>query len=449
VAINILIIETPTLGDRSYLIHDGLNALVVDPQRDIDRIEHLLLREGLVLKAVAETHIHNDYLTGGLELSRKYSVSYILHTNAEVGFEKFGISDQETFTIGDFAIKALHTPGHTFTHMSYQIIDAKDEVIGLTTGGSLLHGSTGRPDLLGWDNAPTLAQLQFESAHRIVAAVPDEVPIFPTHGFGSFCSATSTTSNSSTIGDQRKINPVLIQDKATYIKNTLQHLDAYPNYFARMMPTNSIGPRPINFVELPQMTSQEVEYQISAGSWVVDLRTRSSYLSRHVIGSTNLGLDGSMASYLGWIYPYDQKLILISDLESDVSDACRELLRIGIDHPLASYVGAFENFKEASTLVSVKFKDIKKAINEKQITILDVRQNLERQKSFITDSIHIPFYEIWSRINELPTTGEIWVHCASGYRAASVLGVIEKSGRNPVLIDDDFSNAKSHLNQEN
>lgn len=439
--LNVIKIDTPSLGDRSYLIHDGVNALVIDPQRDIDRIENLLNLEGLVLLAVAETHIHNDYLTGGLILARKYDAPYIIHNDAVVAFERYGISDQETFVIGDFAIRAIHTPGHTFTHMAYLILDAKEVGVGLATGGSLLHGSTGRPDLLGWDKAPELARLQFESAHRLVTQANKALPIYPTHGFGSFCSATPTLTDSSTIGDQSRVNPVLNQQKTTFVKQTLQNLDVYPNYFDHMGPANSKSPDEIPLTELPEMNAEEIEAEMSSGTCIVDLRSRTSYVLQHVYGSTNLGLDGSMASYLGWIYPYQQKLILMSDTASDITKARRELFRIGIDHPFSSFVGSLENFEYVSAIASVKFKDIACWPEDQHITVLDVRQNLERKKSHIAESMHIPFYEVSSRVEELPIDNEIWVHCASGYRAASVLGIIEKSGRNPVLIDDDFANA--------
>jgi hydroxyacylglutathione hydrolase len=213
VRIQVLQIETPSLGDRSYVIHDGHTGIVIDPQRDIDRIETMLEHESVVLAAVAETHVHNDYLTGGFELARKFDVPYILNENTGVTFERFAIKDQETFVVGNFAVKAISTPGHTFDHVSYLVLDSNEQIICIATGGSLLHGSTGRPDLLGWEHAAELAGLQFVSAHRISELAPDWAPIYPTHGFGSFCSATPTLSDASTIGDEKRANPALLQKK--------------------------------------------------------------------------------------------------------------------------------------------------------------------------------------------------------------------------------------------
>ena len=441
VNIQVLQIETPSLGNRSYVIHNGHTGIVIDPQRDIDRIETMLERESIALVAIAETHVHNDYLTGGFELARKFDVPYIVNKNTEVTFERFAIRDQQTFVVGDFAVKAIKTPGHTFDHVAYLVLDSNEQIICIATGGSLLHGSTGRPDLLGWEYADELAGLQFDSARRISEIVPDDISIYPTHGFGSFCSATPTVSDASSIGDQKRINPVLLQRRSTYIRETLSHLDVYPKYFDFMAPINSDGPKPINLTTPTRLSSDEVERHVDLGTWVVDLRGRESWTVNHLKGSISVGLDGPMASYVGWLMPLDQKLILMSDDESDISIAIRELGRIGIDNPFGFYVGDFSEFTNNCKIKSVKFSDIETIKNSKPVTILDVRQNLERQKSHVAESMHIPFYEVQSRMSEIPLIGEVWVHCASGYRAALVLGAIESSGRTAVLIDDDFVKA--------
>ena len=194
--IEIINVDTPTLGDRGYIAHDGKTALVVDPQRDIDRVEQVLSDHSLALGAVVETHMHNDYVSGGLVLARKYQAKYITSADDPVSFDRVAALDLEEFSIGNFGIKALHTPGHTFTHLSYILMDQQGKSTGIFTGGSMLHGSTGRPDLLGPEHATRLAQLQYASAHRIASLLEDPTQIFPTHGFGSFCAATSTSGDS-------------------------------------------------------------------------------------------------------------------------------------------------------------------------------------------------------------------------------------------------------------
>lgn len=437
-SLKIINLDTPTLGDRSYIAHDGKTALVVDPQRDIDRVEEILDSEGVKIDAVVETHMHNDYVSGGLVLARKYGAKYITSADDNVRFDRVAVMDKEIVNVGDFAIQALHTPGHTFTHMSYILLTKDNDPRGIFTGGSLLHGSTGRPDLLGWDQAPTLAGMQHGSAHRIADLLEDKISIHPTHGFGSFCAATSTSGDSSTIGDERNSNPALLLDKKTFIEQTLAGLDAFPAYYKHMGPANYEGAGPIDLSDLNRMSTDEILKAIESGAWAVDLRPKSLYTKGHLPGSMSFGIDGSFATYLGWLFPYGEKLVLLSDRKDDVAYAQRELVRIGIDRPSGAYVGDFTSASELSTNRAVTFEDVPSALQDSNVLVLDVRRNSERHASHIQGTTHIPLHELKSRISELPKDKEIWVHCAGAYRAAGSLGILESAGYKPVLINEAY-----------
>ena len=437
-SVTVINLDTPTLGDRSYIAHDGKTALAIDPQRDIDRVQAILDREGLTLGGVVETHMHNDYVSGGLVLAQERGVKYIVSEMDPVSFERVTVTDKQIETIGDFAIQAIHTPGHTFTHMSYALLDGAQKVHGVFTGGSMLHGSTGRPDLLGLAKARELAGLQHGSLNRLAEMLEDGVNVHPTHGFGSFCAATATSGDSSTIADEKKSNPALLLEKEAYIVETLAGLDVFPAYYKHMGPANHAGPGPIDLSELARMSNEEVMKAMKAGAWIVDLRTRSSWAAAHAPGTMSFGIDGSMATYLGWLFPYEKQLVLMSDKSSDIAEAQRELVRIGIDRPSGSFVGDVASFGEPKTTKTVSFKDIPAVIGTSQVHILDVRRNSEREASHIEPSIHIPLHELAGRINELPTEGEIWVHCAGAYRAAAALGIIEDSKRTAVLINESY-----------
>jgi hydroxyacylglutathione hydrolase len=197
-------IDTPSLGDRSYLAHDGEVAFVVDPQRDIDRVLEILRAEAVRLTHVFETHIHNDYVTGGLALARATGATYLINADDKVSFDRTPIQDGEILEIGGrMRVRAIHTPGHTFTHMSYALTDVV-EPIAVFTGGSLLYGATGRPDLLGPDHSDALVRHQHASAHKLAGTLPDATEVYPTHGFGSFCSATQSEATASTIGQENE-----------------------------------------------------------------------------------------------------------------------------------------------------------------------------------------------------------------------------------------------------
>jgi glyoxylase-like metal-dependent hydrolase (beta-lactamase superfamily II)/rhodanese-related sulfurtransferase len=436
--LKIINLDTPTLGDRSYIAHDGTTALVVDPQRDIDRVEEIIRAEGVRIGAVVETHMHNDYVTGGLVLAQKYDAKYITSAQDKVSFNRQGVKDHEIVNVGDFAIEALHTPGHTFTHMSYILLNPDNSAQGIFTGGSMLHGSTGRPDLLGWDQAATLAGLQYGSAHRIVELLEDKTSVHPTHGFGSFCAATSTCGDSSTLGDEKRTNPALLLDKERFISETLAGLDAFPAYYKHMGPANMAGPVPMDLSELKSMSTDELRRAAQAGAWVLDLRSKNSYIQGHIPGSYSFGLDGSFATYFGWIFPYGEKLMLLADRKEDISTAQRELVRIGIDRPDGATVSDLKETSDLATNRDVTFSDVPEALKDPNIQVLDVRRNSERHASHIQGTMHIPLHELASRIDELPEGKEIWVHCAGAYRAAGSLGILEAAGYKPILINESY-----------
>ncbi len=442
-SIQIINIDTPTLGDRGYIAHDGKTALVVDPQRDIDRVEKILTDNNLSLGTVVETHMHNDYVSGGLVLARKYQADYITSAEDPVSFERTAAKDLDEFNIGSFAIKALHTPGHTFTHLSYILLDPSGSAQGIFTGGSLLHGSTGRPDLLGQDHAPTLAGLQHGSAHRMAEMLEDKTPIFPTHGFGSFCAATSTSGDSSTIQDEKRINQALLLSAERFISETLAGLDVFPAYYKHMGPANHAGPGPIDLSELPRLSSQELLKVTATNSWVVDLRDKETWAKGHLPGTLSVGVAGSFATYLGWLFPYENELVLISDKPTDIAQAQRELVRIGIDRPSASFVGDIATVDTNINTPLVTFSDVPAALNDAEIVVLDVRRNSERESSHIQGSQHIPLHEISARISEVPKDKTIWVHCAGAYRASIGASILQNAGREVVLINEPYEKALS------
>ena len=183
--------------------------MVVDPQRDIDRVLDLAAARGVRITHVFETHLHNDYVTGGLALARATGAAYHVNAADPVAFDRVPVKDGDVIEVSPvLRVKVLATPGHTFTHLSY-VLEAGGRAHAVFTGGSLLYGSTGRPDLLGRAHADELARAQFASAHRLAAELPPDADVYPTHGFGSFCSATQSEGTSSTIGRERQANPVL------------------------------------------------------------------------------------------------------------------------------------------------------------------------------------------------------------------------------------------------
>jgi hydroxyacylglutathione hydrolase len=444
--VEVLQLETPALGDRSYLVHDGEAAVVIDPQRDIDRVIALAADAGVRITHVAETHVHNDYVTGGLALARAAGASYLVNADDPVSFDRTPVHDGDLAEIGRMRMRVLATPGHTFSHLAY-VVEAGGGAAGAFTGGSLLYGSTGRTDLLGPDATRALSRAQWASARRLARELPDRTRIFPTHGFGSFCSATQSQAVSSTIGREKLLNPVLTLGEQAYVESLLAGLDAWPAYYAHMAPANLAGPASPDLSPPRPADAAELRRRIEAGEWVVDLRDLIAFAAGHVPGTFSLPLDNRFATYLGWLIPWGTPLTLLGDSAEQVAQAQRELARIGIDRPAAAATGRPETWageRGTASLRLAKFGDLAAAIGagNGRPVVLDVRRQLEWEERHIDGAVHIPLHELHGRLAELPP-GEVWVHCESGYRSILAASMLAAGGRPVVSINDDFANAGS------
>jgi glyoxylase-like metal-dependent hydrolase (beta-lactamase superfamily II)/rhodanese-related sulfurtransferase len=439
--ITVLPVETPGLGDRSYLAHDGVVALVVDPQRDIDRVLELAEQVGVRITHVLETHLHNDYVTGGLALAEATGATYVVNADDPVAFERLPVHDGDVLDVGPARhVRVLHTPGHTHTHLSYAL-ETDDGPIAVFSGGSLLFGSTGRPDLLGPDHTETLVHAQWRSAHRLAGELPDDAALYPTHGFGSFCSATQSEATASTIGQEKLANPALQLDEQRYVDELLAGLDAFPAYYAHMGPANAAGPSAADLSEPAVADAAELRRRIEAGEWVVDLRDRTAFAAGHVQGTLNFGIDGAFVTYLGWLIPWGTPLTLLGETPEQVAEAQRELVRIGIDRPAAMATGAPTDWSGGAPLGSFRRATFTDMAAEQPPVVLDVRRDGERKEGYVPGTVHIPIHEVLDRLDEVPD-GEVWVHCAAGYRASVVAAALDARGHRVVAVDDDFSNAQ-------
>ncbi len=446
----ILTLETPSLGDRSYLVHDGTTAAAIDPQRDIDRVIALLESHELELVAVFETHVHNDYVTGGYELARRTGASYHLSADDELDFEVSGVRDGDVLEVGTFTIRVLHTPGHTPTHLSYVANDGERDVA-VFSGGSLLYGSVGRTDLVSPDLTEELTRAQHRTAHRLADRLADEVALLPTHGFGSFCSSGDTAGReASTIGTERQDNQAYtIEDEDEFVRTLVAGLDAYPTYYAHMAPRNRRGPADVDLSPAELVDTSELLRRVHTGEWVVDLRTRTAFAREHVTGTINIELADNSSTYLGWLISWGTPVTLLADTAEEIEQMQRQLVRIGIDRPAGQLPGgpdAVDRSADRGRYEVTDFAGLRAAVAAgDDLVILDTRRRLEWEHGHLPDAVHVPLHELEGRLDEVPG-GEVWVHCASGYRSSIAASLLARSGRDVVLVDDEFDeNAARHF----
>jgi len=447
---HVIVLETPGLGDRSYVVHDGEHALVVDPPRDIDRIEHLVAEHGLTVTHVAETHIHNDYVTGGFELARRHGAVYLVPGDVDLAYlgqaNVVAVHDGDTVAVGSFEVAVLHTPGHTPHHVSFAV--SRDGHPGsVFTGGSLLYGTVGRPDLVAPDLTVKQAHDQWHSARKLVDTLPDETAIYPTHGFGSFCSSIQTAGVQTNIGEEKGINPALTQAERDFVDVLLAGLDVFPAYYAHMGPANAAGPADVDLSLPAPAEPDELRRRIDAGEWVVDLRSRELFAAGHVAGALNFDLDGAFINYLAWMIPWGTPVTLLGATTEQVAAAQRELVRVGIDRPAAQAVGGpvfwLEDGEPTASIRRVTFEQLRSELVEQPSAILvDTRQVLEWEAGHVEGALFMPFYDVLDRMLEVPRDVPVYVYCGSGYRASAVASLLMQRGWDNVIhVDDDFGNA--------
>lgn len=446
------VVTTDELGDRSYVVHDGTVAVVIDPQRDVDRIEAVLAERHLTVALVLETHVHNDYVTGGAELARRTGARYGVNADDSMLSDRQPVTDGDALRAGTLTVGVVATPGHTTTHVAYVIADSEhpNDPPAVFTGGSLLFGSVGRTDLVDPKLTDTLTRAQYRSARRLAELLPDDTPIFPTHGFGSFCSVGSTvTATGSTIGEEKSRNDALvIDDEEGFVAALLANLTAYPAYYVHMSSLNLAGPTVPDFDRLDLLDPVELVRRLHAGEWVIDLRDRRAYAADHLAGTVSIALGAQFATYVGWLTPWEAPLTLIGETEDQIRDAQRRLVRIGIDEP-TSAAGQLTDLAPDVTHRSYRRVDFVTAAAEMSPgdVLLDVRRDDEHRRGHLRHALHVPLHQLVGRTGEIPDA-LLWVHCASGYRASIAASILDAAGRRVVHIDDDYAHGVVAISEE-
>jgi hydroxyacylglutathione hydrolase len=431
-------VRTEGLGDSTHiLIHDGL-ALVVDPQRDIDRFEEVVDEAGADLRMVLETHLHNDYVSGGRPLARRAGAELVMPAGAAPVFRHRPAFHHEDIEVGPNAsLRPIHTPGHTPEHTSYLFV-VDGEAVALFSGGSMLVGSAGRTDLLGEDRAETLARLQYGSVQRL-ARLPDQVGLYPTHGAGSFCTTAAAGGHTSTIGAEKADSHVLAyEDEDDFVKGQLSSLVPYPSYYRHMGPINLVGR------DEPDLSIGLIE-EIPDDVTVVDARPKERFAAGHLPGALGIELRDSFGVWVGWLTEQNTPLVLVMDEDQDPEEAMRQLARIGYDDVRGVIRNPLEGLVSFPTVDRDEFWT---AVNS-GAQILDVRAPDEWESGVIEGSVLSYLPDVADRTpGGLDPEREVWMVCGTGLRAATAAGILQDRGFEPVVLTGggatDFADAASN-----
>ncbi|MGI5271160.1 MBL fold metallo-hydrolase [Nonomuraea sp. CA-218870] len=422
--------RTPGLGDQTYLLtHEGKGVLV-DPQRDIDRFLAAAAERDVELRFVLETHLHNDYVSGAEQAALRTGAELVLPAAAAPAYRHVPAYHLEDLDGGDgLTLRPIHTPGHTPEHTSYLVL-LDGEPAALFSGGSLLVASAGRPDLLGPERARSLARLQHGSLRRL-AALPPGVGLYPTHGEGSFCTATGAGRLTSSIGAERAGNPMLAIDDPDELADALLAAPMpIPAFYRHMGRANTLGVPPMPPVRVPELDAAPQDTQ------VVDIRPRRSQARGMLPGSIGIELDDDFGSWTGWLLPYQEPITLVAEPDQDVAEAVTQLAQIGVD----TVRGVVRDLGEAATQTYelLTLDAFVRRLAQPDAQVLDVRMPGERQEVRLEGAVErfLPDLVTQGVPAELTPERPVLVACASGRRASIAAGLLARAGHRPVVLAD-------------
>ena len=415
------------LGNSSYLVDlgDG-RGLVVDPTRDITEYVRAAETQGLRLVYSLETHLHADFVSGSRELAR-LGATVLVPRAGRHAFPHRGLLDSEELDLGGLTLRTIGTPGHTPEHVGYLLLDGS-RAVALFSGGALLVGSVARTDLISPDQTVPLARRLYRALRYRILALPDELPVYPTHGAGSFCSAPGGGERTTTIGRERTTNPLLAApDEETFVRRLMAGLGTYPDYFLRLRDVNRVGPAvyggepPV----LRGLAPDEFETAVRDGAELIDVRPIQAFAAGHIPGALSIALRGSFASWLGWLVDADRELVFVLDERQDRAELVRQALKVGYENLAGELSGGMSAWRsagrpEASTALVRDPTALRGPI-------LDVRQTDEYAAGHVPGAVLVELGSVPVHAGNLatePTT----VMCGHGERAATAASLLERAG---------------------
>lgn len=418
------------LGNTSWVASLDGDIVVIDPEHDaepyLSAADALPGGRGGDL-VVAETHLHADFLSGAGELV-SHGATALVPADAHAMWRHRAVADGETNDLGRWSLKVLPTPGHTPEHVAYLLLESGRPVAAFT-GGSLLVGAVARTDLIDPADTESLTRALWHSINRELLGLPDDVMVLPTHGAGSFCSAAGGNRRWSTIGDERKANPLLQADEDTFVRALLDSLGSYPPYFLRLRERNRLGPRVYGALPLVEdLTAERVIDLRRQGATVVDVRAVADYAAGHIPGSLANTLRPQFASWLGWLVDDpDAPLVFVVDSHTDRPELVRQCLNIGYEN----LVGTITIDRWRATGSDLGRTPVVEADISRQV--VDVRQAGEYAAGHLPGATHLELGSVLEGHSALPA-GALVMMCGHGERAATAASLLEAVGRGDVAI---------------
>ena len=420
------------LGNTAYIVDlgDG-RALAVDASRDLRGMYQALSARGLRVAFAADTHLHADFLSGARQLNSTDGATVLASAAGQRDFDHTGIHDDDEISLGGLLLRGLGTPGHTEEHLSFLLLDGNTSV-GVFTGGSLLVGAVARTDLVDPDRTEDLARAQYRSIQRLLE-LPDDVAVWPTHGAGSFCAAPTGAQRTSTIGEERRRNPLLqVPDEDTFVAELLGSLGSYPSYFQRLGEANRRGPAVLpRQLGAEPMTPVAVAAAQYAGATIVDVRPVASFARAHPTGALSIPLRPAFASWLGWLAAHDRPIVIVRESDQDLGEVLWQAAKIGYDNIVGELVGGVDAW--IATSLPTASVPLAQATADDNVRVLDIRQLAEFRSGHVPGAVHIELGDLSravDRLTDVPTV----VMCGHGERAVGAASILARQGFTHVSV---------------
>jgi len=415
------------LAHASYFIASEGDAVVVDPQRDVQQYLDEAAKAGARIKYVIETHLHADFVSGHCELAEKTGAQIVIGAKAEAAFPHLAVRDGDELRVGNVVLRALETPGHTPESISWLVTADETEPRRVLTGDTLFIGDVGRPDLAGGRGYTSrqMAEMLYDSLHQKLLALDDDVEVWPAHGAGSACGKNISRERSSKIGVQRKLNYALRpMAKEAFVEMMTSDLAAAPRYFPMDAEINRRGARALDEVKAAPLSTEEVQEWMTRGAAVLDVRDSASFGAGHIPGAINIGLGGQYASWAGTLLSPDTPIVIVAG-DDRVEEAVMRLARVGLENVAGYLRGGIGAWPDPLTgLAQIDVAVLRERLGE--LRVVDVRGPGEYKGGHVPDALNVPLADLSRTLDQLDSSKPLAVICASGYRSSTAASILQQ-----------------------
>jgi len=435
-------IYTGCLAHAAYYIENNGEAAIIDPLREVQPYIKRAKLDDAKIKYIFETHFHADFVSGHLDLKKKTGADIVFGPTAKPSYDAIIAEDGQVFNVGNYKIKAIHTPGHTMESTTYLLIDENGKEHGIVTGDTLFIGDVGRPDLaqkIASDlTQEKLAGFLFDSLRNKIMPLGDDLIVYPNHGAGSACGKNMSKETTDTLGNQKQVNYALRADmtKEEFINELLDGLGEPPGYFPQNVMMNIQGYESFDTIKeksLNPLLPKEFEAAANETEAIVlDVRHQRDYVNGHIPRSIFIGIDGGFAPWVGALIVDIKQPILLVAPKGREDEVITRLSRVGFDNVVGYLDGSFEAWKEngleCDTLESISAEEFKNRYSDVKDVVFDVRKEGEYTAEHIENAHFTPLDTLNNYLAEFPEDKTFYVHCAGGYRSVIAASILKSRG---------------------